>query len=99
MIHVSEDVLDQDWPVSDWYRERKFNIVDGDFRTAITVRERHPRWGAYKFGERTLCRDLMRQKILTSVDVDGVTVEVLKAAELIQYLNSRNSKGYPYFWV
>ena len=99
MIHVAEDVKDQEWPVKDWYRERKFNIVDGDFETSITVRERQPKWGCYKFAERTLCKDLIRKKILNTHDVDGITVETLRSKDLIDFLNSKNQKGYPYFWV
>ena len=99
MIHVAEDVMDQDWPVKDWYRERQFHIVDGDFKTNITVRERNPKWGAYKFGERTLSKDLTKHGILKSFEIDGVTIEILRADELIRFLNERNSNGYPYFWV
>ena len=99
MIHVAEDILDKDWPIDEWYRDRPFKIVDGDFSESVVVRQRHPKWGTYKFAERTLCNDLLRNNILSSGDAAGINVEVLKAGELIEFLASKNKSGYPYFWV
>ena len=98
-IHVVEDVKDQNWPVKNWYIEKKFRIIDGDFSELKTLRERAPKWGALHFAERTLCRDLISTGILRSTEIDGVLVEALKAKELIDYLNERNHKGYPYYLV
>jgi aminoglycoside 3-N-acetyltransferase len=99
MIHVVEDVLDKEWPINNWYLEKEFSIKDGDFHKKVKLRERAPKWGALHFGERTLCKDLMDKGILKSTIIDGVTVEVLKAKDLIEFLNERNSTGYPYFWI
>lgn len=99
MIHVAEDVLDEKWPVKEWYRDKKFIIKDGDFQEERTLRERVPKWGALHYGERTLCKDLINSGIMKSAVIDGVIVEVLKAKELIAFLNSKNASGYPYFWV
>lgn len=98
-IHVAEDVKDAQWPVSNWYVEKKFVIKDNDFEETRVLRERAPRWGALHFGERTLCKDLLASNLLKSTVIDGVIVEVLSAKALIDFLNSRNQRGYPYFWV
>jgi len=99
MIHTAEDVKKLDWPVKNWYRKKKFKIIDGDFETEKIVLERHPKWGMLHFGERKLCADLISNKIMQSVNVEGVLIESLRAQNLYQFLNSRNKKGYPYFWV
>ncbi len=99
MIHVAEDLLDEKWPIHNWYRNRHFTISDNDFRTEITLRERHPRWGTLYYAERTLCKDLIKENIMRTTEINGITVECLKAKELIQYLNSRNHNGYPYYGV
>lgn len=99
MIHVAEDVLDETWPIKNWYLEKEFLIKDGDFQERRKLRERAPKWGALHFGERTLCKDLIEEGILKSKMIDGVVVETLKAKELMQFLNKRNGAGYPYFWV
>ena len=31
--------------------------------------------------------------------VDGILIESLRAKKLFNYLNSKNQKGYPYFWL
>ncbi|MGZ5280375.1 MAG: AAC(3) family N-acetyltransferase, partial [Pseudobdellovibrionaceae bacterium] len=99
MIHTAEDGEAHQWPVQNWYRTKKFKIVDGDFVTDKVVLERHPKWGMLHYGERKLCQDLIDHRVMSSSKVNGVVIEVLKAQNLIQFLNQRNQKGYPYFWV
>jgi aminoglycoside 3-N-acetyltransferase len=99
MIHVAEDLLDDKWPIDNWYRNRKFQITDGDFRKEVVLRERHPRWGTLHYAERTLSKDLLKTGIMKSREADGITMECLNAKALIAYLNSRNKYGYPYYGV
>jgi aminoglycoside 3-N-acetyltransferase len=99
MIHVAEDVKDQCWPVTDWYVEKHFHIKDRDFEETRLLRERAPRWGALHFAERTLCKDLMAAGLLKSNIVDGILVEAISAKSLIDFLDTRNQSGYPYFWL
>lgn len=96
MIHVAEDSFSEEWPIPDWYRERMFHIVDGDFEMDITVRERRPKWAMY-YGERTLQKDLIKAGILKVSYVDGLRIEICRSAELLDFLQSRNSSGYPYW--
>lgn len=97
MIHVAEDSWADQWPISNWYRERLFKVKDGDFETNLTVRERRPHW-AINYGERTLQKDLIEQGILKVTSVGGLRIEICEAAALIEYLNIKKSSGYPY-WV
>lgn len=99
MIHVAEDMKGTEWYIQPWYRNKKYRIRDGDFVTEVVLRERHPRWGALHFGERTLCKDLSVNGILRSTIIDGILLEAMRAKDLLSYLNSRNCNGYPYFWV
>ena len=98
MIHVAEDVLDDRWPVPGWYRDRRFRIKTAQGWEEHRVRERHPRWSMH-YAERTLDKDLLRERLLTVEVVDQVPVGLLGAGPLVDYLNSRNSKGYPYYLV
>ena len=99
MIHTAEDILDEKWPIKNWYRERIFKIQDKDFETLKAVRERQPKWGSLHWAGRTLRKDLLKNNILITRKIDGILVEIIKAKELITFLNSRNSKGYPYYFV
>ena len=98
-IHTSEDMKRFDWPVEGWYRHKRFRIVVGDEVQEKVVLERHPRWGMLHFGERKLCHDLILQGVMSSDRVEGLVVETLRAKALYEFLNARNSNGYPYFWV
>jgi aminoglycoside 3-N-acetyltransferase len=99
IMHVAEDRDPEKWPIQNWYRNRKFRIIDPDFNfdEIVEVKERNPYWGTLCFAERTLCKDLINSGILKSVVIDGVLVESLRAEELVSFLNSKNHKGYPYF--
>ncbi|RCU43291.1 aminoglycoside N(3)-acetyltransferase [Corallincola holothuriorum] len=99
MIHVAEDILDERWPIKHWYIEKTFVIKDRDFEEKRTLRERAPHWGALHFGERTLCSDLIKAGLLKTTIIDGITVEVIKSKDLIEFLNRNNANGYPYFWL
>lgn len=100
MIHVAEDCWSEQWPVSNWYRERLFHVTDGNFETDLTVLERHPRW-AINYAERTLQKDLLRLGIIEVREVGGIRIEVCSSARLMDFLSSRRASAYPYwfpFW-
>lgn len=98
MIHLAEDLLGEDWPVSGWYRDRRFRVkVDGQWEPHV-VRERHPKWAMF-YGERTLSRDLLRKGLAHRCKTEGVNVEMISGRELINYLNTRNHDCYPYFLI
>jgi aminoglycoside 3-N-acetyltransferase len=97
IMHVAEEIMGIKWPVKNWYRERKFRVIDNDFDEIVTVKERRPKWGTLHFAERTLCKDLENSGILKSTIIDGVLVEYINSKELITFLNSKNENGYPYF--
>lgn len=97
MIHVAEDVLDEKWPVKNWYRKKKFRIIDDKQSFEITLRERHPKWGTLCFAERTLCEDLIKKGIMRTAQIDGVILEIMRAKDLFAFLMSKNCNGYPYF--
>jgi aminoglycoside 3-N-acetyltransferase len=99
MIHVAEDLLDSNWPIANWYRKKRFKITKDDVVKVVNLRERKPKWGTLHFAERTLCKDLIKNGIMKSTIVDGVLIEVIKSNELINYLNSKNKNGYPYFGI
>ncbi len=98
MIHVAEDSYECLWPVVGWYRDRRYTVIDKEFKREVVVRERHPKWAAY-YAERTLSKDLKKNKLLASRVIDGILVEVLAAGDLLDFLNARKNTAYPYFMV
>lgn len=98
IMHVAEDTNEK-WPIKNWYRNRKFSITHNGEKNEITVLERKPNWGTLHFAERTLCKDLIDNGILKVKNIDGVQIEYLYAKKLINFLNSKNERGYPYFGI
>ncbi|WP_215407945.1 AAC(3) family N-acetyltransferase [Vibrio gigantis] len=98
MIHVAEDT-NKNWPVKDWYIERQFSIKTSDGLVNKTLKERAPQWGALYFAERTLCSDLISNGILKSTVIDGITVELLHARKLMDFLKGTKHDSYPYYGV
>jgi aminoglycoside 3-N-acetyltransferase len=98
MIHVAEDSYEQEWPIRGWYRDRKFQIVDHGEMTRVVVRERHPKWAAH-YAERTLSKDLRHAGLMTRASIDGISVEVVGAGDLLRFLGARRSSAYPYFMI
>ena len=99
MIHTAEDLKGDQWPVQPWYRERKYKIKDGEEIKQVTVRERHPKWGRLHIAERKLYGDLAKENLISENWVDGLLIEHLRAQTLIDFLNDKNDRGYPYYWV
>ncbi len=96
MIHTAEDCCADRWPQSDWYRKRRYKLVQGGETREIVVGEREPRW-AMHYAERTLHRDLIRDGLAKHKEVNGVPMSVVRARPLFDYLVGRNERGYPYY--
>jgi aminoglycoside 3-N-acetyltransferase len=99
MIHVAEDTKAENWTVKNWYRDRTFIIKQDQTEREVTVKERRPIWGKLHFGERNLCKDLLNSGVMQSSVVEDTLIETMRADQLINFLDSKNHTGYPYFWV
>jgi aminoglycoside 3-N-acetyltransferase len=97
MLHVAEDCWPENWALKNWYRQRKFHVIDGDYKTDLNVLERHPRW-SINFAPYTLQKDLLKLGIVKVAEIDGIRVESCSSAELINYLTSKRPSSYPY-WI
>ena len=97
MMHVAED-SNPNWPIREWYRKRTFKIIDGIDEQVLTVAERKPKW-TINLAERCFRKDLIKEGILRIASVGELQIEYINdSKELIDYLNSKNSNGYPYYF-
>jgi aminoglycoside 3-N-acetyltransferase len=95
MIHVAEDCYEAEWPVKGWYRERLFKIKNQGCEKLVTVRERHPKW-AMSYAERKLSRDLYASGVANRCSVGSLEITVVESEKLIEFLNNRKKRAYPY---
>lgn len=96
MIHTAEDSHADTWPIPDWYRRRRFEIVNGDNKRLVQIRERHPKW-AMHYAERKLSHDLDVLGHSHIISVKGVPVVSIRSQELLDFLISKQETGYPYY--
>lgn len=98
LTHVFEEAI-SDWPIKDWYRQRIFNIIDGDFQTTKTVHERKPKWGLLYFAEENNRHDLIKNNILLQMNNEDIHTCLIDSAKLKVFFEEKNkiTKGYPYY--
>lgn len=100
MTHVAEEAFgDWYWSDEEWYRVRKFNIIDREGNKQYKeVYERKPKWGMLHYAEINVNHDLKRDGIVITDMIDGVIPMGYEDANtFVNYLRSKNKKGYPYF--
>jgi aminoglycoside 3-N-acetyltransferase len=96
MIHVAEET--KSWPINNWYIERSFKIIDNEKVSYLKIIDRDTKWGKKHFAERTLYKDLINNNILKICKIDNIEIQIINSKDLIDFLNKKNSKGYPYFF-
>lgn len=100
MTHVAEEAFDGwHWSDEKWFRIRKFNIIDKEGNKQYKeVYERKPQWGMLHYAEINVNHDLKRDGIVTIGMVGGAIPMGFEDAKVfVDYLRSKNKKGYPYF--
>jgi aminoglycoside N3'-acetyltransferase len=99
LIHVAEEVRDADWPIEDFFEERRYVVrVDGRDQPHI-VRQHRLKYTMFCLCMRKLTRDLVRQGIIHEGAVGSVRVDWANSGEVLRHLMSRNENStYPYYW-
>ncbi|WP_299873351.1 AAC(3) family N-acetyltransferase [uncultured Cocleimonas sp.] len=97
MIHTAEDLFETEWPIKNWYRNRKFNIINGLEKTEININERDPKWALF-YCEKRLNYDLKKNNIFQYEKTQGgLNLAVCQSKDLIDFLNQKKHCGYPYY--
>lgn len=99
ICHVNEEAFG-DWRFSDeeWYRLRKFHIIDGDFDEIVTVKERKPEWGMLRLAELNAHKDTLKHKLITKHTISGIDIYTEDAQTMINHLRD-NLKNKVAFYV
>ncbi len=99
LIHTAEDVRDADWPVKNFFRERRFRVrINGQWDEWI-VRERRPLF-ARSYCEGQLQRDLLHEGLLHEGHAGTIRVDWANAGEVLDFLLHRDkNNSYPYYFT
>lgn len=99
LIHTAEDIRDADWPVKNFFRERRFRVRINEEWDEWIVRERRPLF-ARSYCEGQLRRDLLREGLLHEGHVGTIRVDWANTGEVLEFLLSRNkNNSYPYYFT
>ena len=95
MQHVVAE-CNPEWDINNFYYEREFRIVDGDFCIQKKVRERRLRWTMFS-AEKNTRRDLLKYGVAKMKNIKGIPVSVIKSSDLIHFYQSQR-RYYPYYF-
>lgn len=98
LIHTAEEVRDTNWPVADFFEERRYWVrTEGETKEWI-VRQRRAVFGMFCLCMRKLVRDLLYAGVLHEGIVGTVRVDWARSREVFDFLMERNRLSpYPYF--
>lgn len=99
IAHVAEEAFgDWRWSDEEWYRLRKFEVIDDNFHQEVVVKERKPHWGMKNCAEMYSYQKVLEAGLVQRCDFgDGVRVCIESSRDLVDFLRSRNHNGYPYY--
>lgn len=100
--HVAEEAYPNwRWNNQEWYRKRKFNIIDENKNVLYQeVYERKPEWGELRLAEKNEEKILTRKRLVQTENIDGlVRVGYMNVKPYMQFRLSeeRYKKGRPYY--
>lgn len=100
--HVAEEAYPNwRWNNQEWYRKRKFNIIDENKNVLYQeVYERKPEWGELRLAEKNEEKILTRKRLIQTENIDGlVRVGYMNVKPYMQFRLSekRYKKGRPYY--
>lgn len=86
-----------DWPIKNWFFERRFKVIDGDFEREIIFNERVHKW-TKRYAETNFNKDMLKEGIIKCFDVDGVPILMTKTSVLFDFLHRKmmSNPAYPY---
>lgn len=98
VMHVAEEVRDDDWPIKGFFRTRRFIVVDEGREDQWEVRERKPEFVRCLALEK-FRRDLLREGILHESTSLGIRIDWANAHDVFDFMMARNASGYPYYFT
>ena len=95
IFHTHEDTADGEWPIPNFFRERRFRVA-GTRDEEWIVRERRPQFARCCAIWR-MRREWLREGILHESDSDGLRIDWALASDIREFLRPRRTSGYPYY--
>lgn len=99
MVHVAEDILDDKWPIRNWYEKKKVVITSANEEREYVFRIRKQEWAKYN-ASWYRSNQLKKQGILYETNVKGLDVGFIDDSKaLVDYIVERNKVHKGFFVV
>ena len=99
MVHVAEDLLDEKWPIDNWYEFRTFIIKEGQLETEKSIRIRKQKWVKYN-ASWYRSNQLIKHGILLEESIEGFNVGYISDSKsLVDFIIQRTLEHRPFFVV
>ncbi len=94
ICHVNEEAFGN-WPFKDeeWYRIRKFHIIDDNYDKVVMVKERKPEWGMLRLAEKHSDCDISRNNLIAHRSIGGIDIYIEEAKAIIDHLQDNTTNG------
>jgi aminoglycoside 3-N-acetyltransferase len=98
LLHVAEDVRDEQWPIKDFFRERRYRLQHEGCEKVVVVRKPDLHYSRFSICWFTATHCLLRDGILHEGKVGGIHVGWARAKEILDYCMERNATStFPYY--
>ena len=96
MVHVAEDILDEDWPVRDWYEDKTVLLEENGSKQEFKLRIRKQEWVKYN-ASWYRSNQFKKKGILSEYQIGGCNIGFVKDSKgMVDYViqQTRKHKGF-----
>lgn len=98
LVHAAEEARDEQWPVRDFFSERRYIVRQDGEEKPVTIRKTRTEFMMFSLCIRKLRRDLVSAGILHEGHVGTIRVDWAHSRDLFRFIWDRNrTTTYPYF--
>jgi aminoglycoside 3-N-acetyltransferase len=98
LIHSPEEVRDAEWPIKNFFEERRYLVHRDNQDQLFVVRQRRPEYAKYCICVRKTFRDLTREHIVHETTFGTVRIDWAHSRDVFDHFMSRNQHSpYPYY--
>lgn len=99
IMHVAEELMEDNWPIKDWYENKRYNVKIQEQITEITTSERRLFWARF-LRENYASLNLKKKGLLIQTQIQGVPIDYIPdSGNVVDYVIRNAQNGNLIFWL
>lgn len=99
MVHAAEDILDDKWPIADWYENQSIIVKNKNEEKCINIRVRKQKWVKYN-ASWYRSTQLKKNRLLSEIEVEGFNIGFIEdSKKMVDFIIDRTLKHKAFFSV